>query len=280
MKEKMDKHCDKRNWDFLQNIFLKKGDNLYIGEKNEDYILFVFSGSVSINFNAFRNRVINGGEMVLLPKSEYYNGVVLDDVELFVLIYENSVDVYDKLMIGALNPYVEKNTYEFKGLKIKGVITNFIRTVFYYKNEGVPFSHLYDLKRAELTLLFRLYYTNEERAMFFYYVIGLSIDFKRKIMENYLHVKTAEELAEACGYEKSTFQRMFKKNFGQSPYKWMQLSISKHIYMKLINKEIPLKVIVDDFNFSSSGHLTTYCKRMFDATPIQIRSSSVIDDIQ
>jgi AraC-like DNA-binding protein len=211
--------------------------------------------------------------MFFIPKSENYSGIATSDLELIVLIYKHPIEVCDRLLMESLNSYAEKINYDFKGLKIKKPFYIFLQNLLYYTKEEIPCYNLYEMKRAEITLLFQIFYTKEEQAMFFYHAIGSNLKFRNMVMDNYLKVKTAEELGSACGYKKYTFQRLFKKHFGQTPYKWMQQEVSKHIYEKLIDKEVPLKVIVDEFGFSSSGHFTNYCKRLFGATPIQIRNS-------
>ena len=48
------------------------------------------------------------------------------------------------------------------------------------------------------------------------------MEFKKLVVDYYLHVKSAGEFAELCGYSQGVFQKKFKDVFGETVYQWMQ----------------------------------------------------------
>ena len=123
-----------------------------------------------------------------------------------------------------------------------------------------------------MQLVFKHFYTQEEIAQIFYMSLGNSPLFVEKILGNYSKVKTSKELAHLLGYSMRQFEKLFKENFDETPYKWMQDRKVKQILQKLMDPDIPLKQIMYDFKFSTSSHFNFYCKKHLGGTPIQVRN--------
>ncbi|MCS2597991.1 AraC family transcriptional regulator [Bacteroides fragilis] len=141
-----------------------------------------------------------------------------------------------------------------------------------YVDVGINCHHLYLLKYKEMQLLFKHFYTQEEIAQIFYMSLGNSPLFVEIILGNYSKVKTSKELAHLLGYSMRQFEKLFKENFDETPYKWMQERKVKQILQKLKDPDIPLKQIMYEFKFNTSSHFNFYCKKHLGGTPMQVRN--------
>ena len=99
------------------------------------------------------------------------------------------------------------------------------------------------------------------------------------MLDNYLKVKTVKELAGLLGYGIKTFEKLFRENFDESPYKWMQKRKALQIQQRLMNPAISLKQIMYKFKFATSSHFNFYCKQHLGAAPMQIRNSNKDDNM-
>ncbi len=250
---------------------LGAGEVLELPDTPEPHFVFVLSGALAVDFNEFTGNVVRSGHMIFMPPSADCRIGVSEDSEVMILSYSNPLLLCSKLLIEEMQPYIDGIDYEFRALDIRKPLMGVLQSVAEYMEHGIKCAHLYELKQQEITTVLRHYYTFREKAMLFYYSISPNVDFKQQVMSKYLRAKTVAELAEKCGYGLKSFQRLFQTTFGQPPYQWMQQQQAGHIKTRLLDPRIPIKAIVAEFGFSSQPHFNTYCKRHFDATPMQIR---------
>lgn len=254
---------------------LKEGEYFNKQNKPENHLLFVLGGSVEVSCDEYRNRVFKAGEMFFLPKMSDSEGRMLEDSSMLILAYSNQISLCEKKSMQDLFPYCQDVIYDFKPLDIREPLTTYLSLLKSYLQAGMNCSHLHEIKQRELFLIFRGYYTKQENAEFFYPIIGKSADFRSMVMEYYLSVHNATELAGKCGYSTSAFATKFKEEFNETPYAWMQKQIARHVKGKLLQAEIPFKAIVDEFHFSSLEHLIKFCKANLGGTPNQVRQDCI-----
>ncbi|MEG0559328.1 MAG: AraC family transcriptional regulator [Muribaculaceae bacterium] len=250
---------------------LAKGTFFTKQSRPENHIIFILSGSASISCNEFRNRIFNAGDIVFLPKMADCEGEVLEDSRLVVLVYSNHVSLCEKMNMQDLHSYCKDIEYDFQSITIREPMTTFLNLLRSYLQAGMSCAHLHEIKQRELFMIFRGYYAKEEVAKLFYPILGKEMDFRNTVMEHYLSAKSAAELAKRCGYSINVFAVKFKAEFDETPYSWMQKQISRHVKGKLLQNEIPLKNIADEYHFSSLEHLIKFCKANLGGTPSQIR---------
>ena len=252
---------------------LKQGKIAEIHNKHEDYLFFVVSGKLIISFGEYRDCPVNRQELFYLPKGLNFRIDVLRDTKILSLRHNSALLPCSLTLSEKLQNHKSKTKYEAKGIPIKPEIWTLAFQIITYLESGLNCNHLHEVKQTELYLLFRHFYSTEEIVQLFYHSLGQDPHFTDNVLTHYPNTKTAQELAVKMGYGEKTFREIFKKNFGTTPYKWMQQQMSRQIQAKLIDKRIPLKQIVADFRFSTSSHFNVYCKRNFGATPMQIRKS-------
>ena len=98
------------------------------------------------------------------------------------------------------------------------------------------------------------------------------IPFKSLVLAHYRKAMFTDKLAEMCGYGLSNFRKIFKKEFGMSPLRWLNQKRAEHIKYKLSLPYIPFNDIIDEFYFSSAPHFTKFCKDYLGDTPSNIRT--------
>lgn len=133
-------------------------------------------------------------------------------------------------------------------------------------NDGV-----FDVKLQEFFLVLRIDYTRQMMDEFLRHFHCNLTGFRKSVFAlGYLNA-TIEELSEALHYSPSTLKRLFVKEFGQTPQKWMQQQRGRYIYNDIMQREYTLKEIANRYEFTSVSYLCQFCRKHFGMTPQQIR---------
>lgn len=259
-------------------IEVEEGTIFNVQDKQEKHIFFFLEGRAKVRYNEFKDKLFSKGDMIFLPKSADCYGESITKCTFIVLVYGNPIDLCDKVRFNSMINYAKEIKYEFNSLPIRDQLTQFLTLLRVYLQDGVNCRHLHEIKQKELFILFRAYYSKEELAQFFFPMIGKSMDFRSKVMANYLNIKTAKEFSTFCGYSESRFSELFIEEFNMPPYQWMQKQKSKHIIQRLTQTHIPLKDIADEFYFSCPSHFNKYCKTQYGDTAAQVRRKLNTED--
>lgn len=255
-----------------QYLEMETGASLELHSKTTNHFIFIVTGGIVIDFNQYINRPISENEMFFLPKNNKFKWRAIAGTALILMAYNATgfpcSGVKNKIL------FKRKNTVKFicRGIPMRQEIKTLVHQMKNYIDAGINCHHLYLLKCKEMQLVFKHFYTQEEIAQIFYMSLGNSPLFVEKILGNYSKVKTSKELAHLLGYSMRQFEKLFKENFDETPYKWMQDRKVKQILQKLMDPDIPLKQIMYDFKFATSSHFNFYCKKHLGGTPIQVRN--------
>lgn len=253
---------------------MKAGEIMKLNNKTASHFIFVLSGGITISFNQYKNRPVLENEMFFLFKNNHFKWKASADTTLLLSGYNTATFPCTSAKAGVL--YNVKANIQFKccGMVMKDEVRIIVNQMKYYLESGINCHHMYLLKYKELYLIFKHYYTHEEIVQVFYLSLKNDPFFSDQVLENYQKVKTVKELANLLGYGIKTFEKLFKENFDDSPYQWMQKRKALHILQKLMNPGISLKQIMYDFKFTTSSHFNFYCKQHLGASPTQIRSNN------
>ena len=132
---------------------------------------------------------------------------------------------------------------------------------------------MHTMKRQELSLLFRGYYTQDEIYPFSLPIVSETHEFKSFVMDNYLKMKGLKEFVDLSGMNLSQFNRKFKSHFKESPYQWLIKQRAKSVYQELSLTNKSFIAIAKEFHFSDASHFNRYCKSMYGASPSKIRNA-------
>lgn len=261
-----------------QYIIMKKGERLELTNKTTNYFIFILSGGITISFNQYTNRPISENEMFFLPKNNHFKWKAIAQTTLVLTGYNTTTFPCTSARAGIIYKMKSGLKFNCRGIAMKNEIKIIINQMKHYLESGIHCHHMYILKHKELYLIFKHFYTHEEITQIFYLTLGNNPLFSELVLDNYLKVKTVKELADLLGYGIKTFVKLFKENFDESPYQWIQKRKALQIQQKLMNPHIPLKQIMYEFKFATSSHFNFYCKKHLGATPMQIRSNNKEDN--
>lgn len=250
---------------------LEPGVELSNEENNINYLIFIIKGKVCVSCDQFNSKHFHKGELFLVPYLSTMTGRTLTAVSAMVCLFVRPANLCDRIELESLTPFCEKIDYKFSSLEIRPALYDFLHTLKNYLKDGTSCKHLHELKHKEMFLLFRFYYSREELAELFYPIIGLSLDFREKVVQNYINCVKVRQLAECCGYSITTFTEKFKAEFHCNPLEWMQKRKSLHVKSRLADLNLPIKNIVEEFQFASQAHLNAYCKKFFSLTAVELR---------
>ncbi|MEG2856487.1 helix-turn-helix domain-containing protein [Bacteroides sp.] len=252
-------------------VEVEAGSIFSIKQKKEKHIFFFLEGSVRVRYNEFPNKVFGAGEMIFLPKLADCYGEALTRCKFIVHVYRVPIRLCAKVSLNSIVKHANHVQYDFKSLPICQLLKSYLQLLKSYLVSGLNCCNLHRIKREELFLVLRTHYKKEELAQFFYPMLGKSLNFRSKVMASYMESRTAKDLAGYCGYSETHFNDVFIAEFGDTPYTWMQKQKAKHIIGRLVQSEVSLKEIIDEFYFSSHSHLNRFCNKHYGATAAQVR---------
>lgn len=240
-----------------------------LGEKwKSTNLFFILSGQVRVECKNSENRLLKPSSMYLAVNTSDYLFTALEDTEIFVV---SSNKITQSLVPVNSNSRVRKIAVGTE-IEMRGLMFDFVNNLSKHIEEGYLNDDMCALKLNELLLLIRLLYSEEEYELLFGKILGKDVDFVSRVLRDWEKVRNASELAKHFGMGEKTLQRMFKLHFNATPYNWMQREKAEIIGLMLRNKNIPIKNIIDDYDFSSRSHFNSYCKKMYGGTPLQVRN--------
>jgi len=252
---------------------IKQGEFIIPANKDYHCLFFLMSGHVNLFYDA-QTFHLRKDTVWFIPMSSEYKIYATTDVTIVMNYFNRPIDLCEKTALESLSAFLEQKPHSFM-LRINMPLKKFLTALIFYLNEGIFCKHFHEIKQKELFFILRYFYTKREVAGLFASIISNNLDFKNIVLANYLHASSVKELAQICNYSLSSFNRVFKKNFDENPYIWLQNQKIKYITGRLSDKSIPLGQIIDEFRFSSPSHFTIFCKKHLNLTPSQFRKQHI-----
>lgn len=245
-----------------------------------NYLIFCNSGHARITSTLFHDETLCAGEIMFVPRMSECSGLALSDVTLLVHKFNNTVCRTEKCILSYLysHRHIDSKIYCCK-LTAPNSMQVLMSTVATYITDGVYDADLWKLKHKEFIWVFTRYYAAEELRPFFHPMTDEQVPFRSLVLTHYRKAEFTNKLAELCGYGLHNFRKVFKKEFGMSPYQWLMMKRVENIKYKLSQTYIPFADIIDEFNFSSPAHFSNFCKRYLGDTPTNIRKVLSVKEI-
>lgn len=239
---------------------LAKNEILHLNQKKDFAVIFLEKGSIFLTDHATESKTIYSHHICLLTNYISYDCIAIEDSVFTMLIFDKPAILCDKYSLMALSRYTLPSTDKIRVLPIKKPIESFLDGMKLYLSNKMYCSHLHDIKESEWLFLMRGFYLKEESAYFFHPVMKSFSELYVLVKENYLHVKSVQELAGICNMNLKTFTRRFKEEFNDSPKHWILIEKSKHIEIELTKNELNLSEISEKYGFNSTSHFHHYLK--------------------
>lgn len=257
----------------FKHISLLPGEKLIHDGLNGICWVFVLDGEISVIGQVKEKENVGKGEMVLLSSFTKFHSVCGEAADLMVFTSDHPKE-YSAALLDKLKEGCEKTTYRLNKLPIRNSLDIFLRLLVGYLKIGMVCEYLYEEKQEELFILMSHYYTISELKTFLYpYVMQKDMDFKKIVLLNSVKARSVQELVEMCGYTMGGFKKIFKEMFDEPIYQWMLQQKADKLRHKLVEDDINLKSLIDEFGFSSPAHFTKFCKKWLEKTPTQFIES-------
>ncbi len=251
---------------------LKANEDFTIQQEDLHFLFFFKTGKIEISCNEFENKVYEGDSMLFLAKGNKIKGKIITDSQFTLVCFEKHINLCDKAMLESL--YIKQKIIgdrNYDGLPLRTGIKKVLESVDYYLDNKLSCKHLHLLKLQEVFFILRAEYKKKELVYFFKPMLDQTVSFEDFVLANYKRVKTVEELAELYNCSQRTFNRYFQETFNDSPYNWMLKQKSEEVRELLIRTKTPFKTIIEDYNFSSPSHFSTFCRAQFGLPPRDVR---------
>lgn len=231
--------------------------------------IFLLSGNIVVK-RENEELQVKKGEMCLFPNIEVEIECFRDSE--FLLFTSDRPTEFCSRLVMELPKYTGKEYLQ--KLSIHSLLYKFLKSVEIGIGNGISCRYFFEEKQEELFMILNACYTKEELSVFLNSLNShREVDLKKFIIENSLKAKSVQELAGLCGYSVSGFKRVFKEIFDDSVYRWMLKQKADYLKKLLTNKEVNLKVIIDELGFSSPAHFTKFCKQWLGMPPTQFIKS-------
>lgn len=237
-----------------------------------NYLIYCQSGHARISSTLFHDEILCAGEIMFVSRMSECRGEALSGVTLFIHKFNNTVCKAENCILTYLyNHRQRENVIYCCKLTAPNSLLGLMSSVESYIMDETHDQPIWHLKHKELIWWFTRYFHADELRSFFHPMIGEQVPFKSLVLTHYRKANNTEELAEFCGYGVHTFRRIFKNEFDVPVYRWLIQKRVEHIKYRLSMPYIPLSDIIDEFNFSSPQHFSSFCKQYLGDTPGNLR---------
>lgn len=239
-------------------------------------LLFMLSGEALVTCSGYRDKHHKEGEMALVPRNSCCLVRVLKDCTIISCSFVQNIDFCNRFSFNKLVDYIPENfVYDFTMLPVRERISEFLLLLQHCLEDKLECVHFHEMMERELFIFFRVYYTKEELAAFFYPLIGKDIDFKDFVLSNYLHISGLNEFASQSNMSLNTFKRRFQEAFGQPAHKWITARKAEWIYKDILLTDKPFSEIGTDYGFRSPSYFSEFCKKYFGKSPQVLRENGL-----
>lgn len=265
---KIENQANKEKKLFVERHIVNENDH-YEFMYQQNCILFINTGNVSISFSTVFDETIDSEQMIALSSGRLYT-VSANEMSIITLFFFSSDVVLPKLFLK--EGCVEKNNIHDNAylLKFDKRLNQFITDLYSDVENGIHYSDFLSAKTVELFYLLQVRYKKEELSLFFTPIFTNDQMFTTFIWTNYHKVKTIKEFASLSCYSVSGFEKRFKRVFGIAASHWLKEQKANDLLREMRSGNKPLKQIMFEYGFFSASHFNNFCKTRLGDTPRQL----------
>lgn len=241
-------------------------------------LIYVEKGSLTVDVIGRETFAVGEGEFTFIPLSLPFK-VTSDQETQFMVLSTIRVEMIchrvtmphpklDKLETLTYAP--NKHAYA-----APEIVKNIFTTVLSYMDAKLGCSELYHLKECELFLVLRFILSPDDFKAVFHPMFEERVDFKSRVITMADKHTSVIEIAKLMGMERIHFYHVFRSEFGCSPQEWLQKHKAERALKYIRRKDMPLKLVASELNFSSQTHLNEFCKKYFGKTARRLRLDEI-----
>ena len=255
-------------------IKLQEGEKLVVERGDFNSLLFLTVGNFEINSEERNDYVVREGHFVFCFRAFQYEITALSDVEIVKAHFITAGATCDMIPFNSIVGKIKKISYKFTQVAMNEPMNILLQSVKLYLDNSMKCNHLQRAKIQEMFIIFKFFYTPQIQLRTFYNLFDRNQSFVSLVRNNAPRVKTVEELADICGFSVQHFNNMFKQEFNDTPYSWMQKQRIQEIERLLTDTNVPLKSIIKMYSFTNHGHFALFCRKYLHKTPLKIRKEA------
>lgn len=251
---------------------LEKGEDRTIESEKHFMFVFVEARTSSYSYRDDQEHISCRGDYFLFLGTQRSVTIYGEGKEatIYTFSFSKPTKLCDNFSISRLKNKAP-SSHLFINLPTHESIKMVLDSIVYMHSHQLNCISLYESKLKELFFYLGAFYKQEDIAALLSPLLRREIDFKEFVVQNFLRVKTVQELADQRGMPLRIFKKRFQETFGAPPYTWMLQEKAKYIDQRLADPSVPFSEIIKEFGFSSPSHFTVFCRRQFDMTPTQRR---------
>ena len=258
----------------FSQIFLKAGETMVVERGDVNSLLFLMSGSFEISSEERRDYTVREGHFVFCFRAYQYEIKALTDIEIVRAHFIAAGAACDMIPFNSIVGKIKKINYKFTQVALNEPMELLLKSVRLYLQNTMHCNHLQRAKIQEMFVIFKFFYSPQIQLRTFYNLFDRNQSFASLVRNNAPRVKTVEELADICGFSIQHFNNMFKQEFDDTPYSWMQKQRIVEIERLLTETNVPLKSIIKMYSFTNHGHFALFCRKYLKKTPLKIRKEA------
>ena len=255
-------------------ITLKEGEKMVIESGDFNSLLFLTAGNFQIDSEERNDYVVREGHFVFCFRAYHYEITALTDVEIVKAHFITAGATCDMIPFNSIVGKIKKISYKFTQVAMNEPMNLLLQSIKLYLGNSMKCNHLHRAKIQEMFIIFKFFYTPQIQLRTFYNLFDRNQSFVSLVRNNAPRVKTVEELADICGFSVQHFNNMFKQEFNDTPYSWMQKQRIQEIERLLTDTNVPLKSIIKMYSFTNHGHFALFCRKYLHKTPLKIRKEA------
>ncbi len=253
---------------------LKAGEKMVIERGDYNRLLFLMSGNFEITSEERRDYVVRENHFVFCFRAYHYEITAHSDVEIVIAHFITAGAACDMIPFNSIVGKIKKINYKFTQVAFNEPMSLLLQSVKLYLENSMKCNHLHRAKIQEMFVIFKFFYSQQIQLRTFYNIFDRNQSFASLVRNNAPRVKTVEELADICGFSIQHFNNMFKQEFQDTPYSWMQKQRIVEIERLLTETSVPLKSIIKMYSFTNHGHFALFCRKYLKKTPLKIRKEA------
>ena len=255
-------------------ITLKEGEKMVIERGDFNCLLFLTSGNFEITSEERRDYIVREGHFVFCFRAYHYEITAHSDVEIVRAHFIAAGAACDMIPFNSIAGKIKKINYKFTQVAMNEPMNLLLESMKMYLGNSMHCNHLHRAKIQEMFVIFKFFYSPQIQLRTFYNLFDRNQSFVSLVRNNAPRVKTVEELADICGFSIQHFNNMFKQEFHDTPYSWMQKQRIIEIERLLTETNVPLKSIIKMYSFTNHGHFALFCRKYLKKTPLKIRKEA------
>lgn len=264
--------CPHSARDVFTRLTLPKGLIYPRTKTNRNAIVFMLQGEVLLKTCEYPDILLGANQFALFAIGSNIEYKVLQDTDAILYQFDELTSICEERFKKLAD--LEEPPLRQQPMEMCDPMRYFMEGMCLYIDSDMICREFVEAKRKELIFILLSYYPLKLLKVFYHPVLAYENSFRYFVQQNFLKVKTVEELAQLGNYSVATFRRIFKNIYNESAYQWMLKHKCAQILYELRNTKLSISEIAYKFGFDDLSHFSHFCKSSFGKSPRALRKET------